>query len=30
VLKPVVYAAFRAAERLRLFWHKNVRKRLGH
>ncbi len=28
VLKPAVYAAFRIAERARLFWHKTVRKRL--
>ncbi len=30
VLKPAVYAGFRAAERARLFWHKTVRKKLGH
>jgi len=29
VLRPAAYAAFRAAERARLFWHKTVRKRLG-
>jgi lipid II:glycine glycyltransferase (peptidoglycan interpeptide bridge formation enzyme) len=29
VLRPVVYEAFRVAERARLFWHKSVRKRLG-
>lgn len=28
-LRPVVYAVFRAAERARLFWHKNVKKKLG-
>jgi len=29
VLRPAAYAAFRAAERARLFWHKTVRKRIG-
>ncbi|HQO66233.1 MAG TPA: peptidoglycan bridge formation glycyltransferase FemA/FemB family protein [Spirochaetales bacterium] len=29
VLRPAAYAAFRAAERARLFWHKALRKRLG-
>lgn len=29
VLKPLRYAAFRSAERARLFWHKTVRKKLG-
>jgi len=29
ILRPAPYAAFRAAERARLFWHKGVRKRLG-
>ena len=28
VLRPARYAAFRAAERARLFWHKTVRKKL--
>jgi len=29
VLRPAAYAAFRAAERARLFWHKTIKKRLG-
>lgn len=29
VLRPTAYAAFRAAERARLFWHKTIKKRLG-
>jgi len=29
VLLPATYAAFRLAERVRLFWHKTVKKRLG-
>ncbi len=29
VLRPATYAAFRAAERARLFWHKGIKKRLG-
>lgn len=28
VFQPVAYAAFRAIERLRLFWHKVIKKRL--
>lgn len=29
VLLPATYAAFRLAERARLFWHKTVKKRIG-
>ena len=29
VLRPAAYAAFHAAERARLFWHKTIKKKLG-